>query len=68
MIGRDEPHILVFYKDGQPKKILQLGYATLDGNEYAQVRERAEKKGYHVEIDTTEEVDFSQVLREVSRL
>lgn len=68
MIGRDSPMALVVMKDGVVKKTINLGYSTLDGNEYYKVCQMAERYGCHVEIqeaDLSEVSGFAELFREV---
>lgn len=68
MIGRDEPMALVVRQGRAVKTVINLGYATLDGNEYNRLRVLAEKYGCDISIDTldlAEVSDFAQLFREV---
>jgi hypothetical protein len=61
---------LVVRKDDVVVKLINLGYATLDGNEYDRVRTLAEKYGANVQLEVLdlEQVhDFATVFSEVEK-
>lgn len=59
---------LVVKRGSVLKKIINLGYATLDGNEYDKLRVLAETQGCYISIepmDLEELQDFDRIYREV---
>ena len=70
MIGRDEPMAAVVYKEGKVMCTFNLGYATLDGNEYYNLMKMVERYGCNVQIeqaDLSEVSDFGQLWREIEK-
>lgn len=69
MISRDEPMCLNLYrqKDQQLVQSYPLGYATLDGNEYAVLELAAAEKGYYfqIKIMTDECFTYSDIRSEL---
>lgn len=57
MIARQERHLLIFTESDSDitRKIIDLGHATLDEDEYAQLDELAATNGFDMEIETVEE-------------
>lgn len=57
MIARDCAMRLIVSRasDGRFMRTFELGFATLDGNEYNRLRDIAEQKGLHVEIVEVED-------------
>ena len=59
MIGSDTPMVLCVHRCGTHylEKVIYLGYAILDGNEYSQLNDRAKLNGNYVMLrECSEEV------------
>jgi hypothetical protein len=65
MIGTDELMVLVVKRESD-KVIMDyfyLGYATFSSAEMSDLEEICEKEGFYLELDATEEWDYSSIVR-----